>query len=145
MRAAVVPRIVAAGIQLLFLLSFAGKSQIFGLVVYDVWNNPPVRYGPPIGRNRLWRGRGRVGVRIRRIHLCSQHGRPGDADEKQDSLHWLAGKDLKVDLHFVLHLDHSATDADGLDSKIRLLENCVGGPGIATLLHVQTDRLRDAV
>ena len=56
-----------------------------------------------------------------------------------------ASEDLKVDLEFVLHLDHSATDADGLDSKIRLFENRVGGPGIAGLFHRQTDPLRDAV
>ena len=56
------------------LVEFRRKEPDLRLVVYDVWNNPPERYGPLVGRNRLWRGRGLVGVRIRGIHLCSQHG-----------------------------------------------------------------------
>src|SRR6185437_16087047 len=57
----------------------------------------------------------------------------------------LTGKDLKIDLHFVLHLDHSATYTDGLDSEIGLLEDGAGGVRVAGLLHGQADRLRDAV
>src|SRR5580698_7996754 len=36
-----------------------------------------------------------------------------------------ATEDLKIKLHFILHLDHSATNTDGRDSKISLLKNSV--------------------
>ena len=55
------------------------------------------------------------------------------------------GEDLKIDFHFVLHLDHSAADADGLDSEIGLLEDGVGGVGVAGSRHGEADRLGDAV
>jgi len=38
---------------------------------------------------------------------------------------------LKVDLHLILHFDHAASDADGLDSEIRLFDGCVADIGVS--------------
>jgi hypothetical protein len=61
---------------------------------------------------------------------------------KQSSL---AREDLKVDLHFVLDLNHSATDAEGRDSKISLFENSVCCVRLAGLSHRQADRFGETV
>ncbi len=93
----------------------------------------PLRYGLPRSR-----------AECRGIHPCSQHGWRGEPDgkAKQSSL---AREDLKVDLHFVLHLNHSATNTDGLDSKISLFENGVCRVRLAGLFHGQADRFGDTV
>ena len=54
-------------------------------------------------------------------------------------------EDLKIKLHFILHLDHSATDTDGRDSKISLFENGACRVGLAGLFHGQADRFADTV
>ena len=54
-------------------------------------------------------------------------------------------EDLKIKLHFILHLDHSATDTEGRDSKISLFENGVCRVGLAGLFHGQADRFADPV
>ena len=64
-----------------------------------------------------------VANRIRE-RVCGQQGRRGEADEKQDQSS-LAREDLKVDFHFILDLNHSAANTDGLDSKISLFEHGV--------------------
>ena len=53
---------------------------------------------------------------------------------------WISGRtseDLKIDFHFILHLDDSATDTDGRDSKIGLFENGVSRVELAGLFHGQ--------
>ena len=57
----------------------------------------------------------------------------------------LPREDLKVDFHFVLDLNHSATDTEGLDSKISLFENGVCRVRLAGLFHGQADRFGDTV
>jgi len=52
---------------------------------------------------------------------------------------------LKVDLHFVLDLNHSATNTDGSDSKISLLRTVCVRVGLAGLFHGQADRFGDTV
>src|ERR1700676_735819 len=51
----------------------------------------------------------------------------------------LPREDLKVDLHLVLHLYHSATNTEGRNSKISLFENGVCRVGLAGLFYDQAD------
>ena len=39
---------------------------------------------------------------------------------------------LKVDLHLILHFNHAASDADGLDPEIGLFDGCVTDIGVST-------------
>ncbi len=57
-QSAVVPRMAADGNPISLLVEFRRKEPDLRLVVYDVWNDPPERYRPLVGRNRLCRGVG---------------------------------------------------------------------------------------
>ena len=57
----------------------------------------------------------------------------------------LVHEKVKIDFNFVLDLNRSARNTDGLDPKICLFENRVGRVRPAGLFHGQADPFGDSV